>query len=128
MPVVRVKPAVIDARGAITDVLDGVPVECVTLLTSRKGSVRGNHYHKKTTQYAYVVRGRFRLFTQRPGQRVRARVVKTGELVVTPPLERHAFVALEDSLLLACAHGPRSGRSFETDTFRLTVPISQTRR
>ena len=128
MPVVRVKPAVTDARGTITDVLDGVSVECVTLLTSKKGAVRGNHYHKKTIQYAYVMRGRFRLFTQRPGQRVRARIVKAGELVVTPPLERHAFVALEDSLLLACAHGPRSGRSYEADTFRLNEPISKTLR
>lgn len=124
MPVVRVKTAFADARGTITDVLDGVPVECVTLLTSKKGAVRGNHYHKKTTQYAYVMRGRFRLFTQRPGQRVRSRIVKTGDLVVTPPLERHAFIALEDSLLLACAHGPRSGRSYEADTYRLDVPLT----
>ena len=125
MPVVRVRPAFADPRGTITDVLDGIPVECVTLLTTKKGAVRGNHYHKKTTQYAYILRGRFRLFTQRAGQRARSRIVKAGELVVTPPLERHAFVALEDSLLLACAHGPRSGRSYEADTYRLTVPISK---
>ena len=124
MPVTRPRPAAADRRGTITDILDGVPVECVTLLTSRKGAVRGNHFHKKTTQYAYVLRGRFRLFTQRDGRPVRSRVVRGGELVITPPLERHAFVALEDSLLLACAHGPRAGRSYEADTYRLAEPIS----
>ena len=125
MRVTRVKPAVADRRGTITDVLDGTRVECVTLVTSKKGAVRGNHYHKKTTQYTYVLEGRFRLFTQRVGRPVQSRVVKAGELVVTPPLERHAFVALEDSLLIACAHGPRAGRSYESDTYRLDVPISK---
>ena len=125
MRVIRVKPAVADRRGTITDVLDGTRVECVTLVTSKKGAVRGNHYHKKTTQYTYVLEGRFRLFTQRVGRPVQSRVVKAGELVVTPPLERHAFVALEDSLLIACAHGPRAGRSSESDTYRLDVPISK---
>lgn len=125
MRVIRVKPAVADRRGTITDVLDGTRVECVTLVTSKKGAVRGNHYHKKTTQYTYVLDGRFRLFTQRVGRPVQSRVVKAGDLVVTPPLERHAFVALEDSLLIACAHGPRAGRSYESDTYRLAVPISK---
>ena len=125
MRVIRVKPAVADRRGTITDVLDGTPVECVTLVTSKKGAVRGNHYHKKTTQYTYVLRGRFRLLTQQGDEgRVRSRVVRAGDLVVTPPLERHAFVALEDSLLIACAHGPRAGRSYESDTYRLPVPLA----
>jgi quercetin dioxygenase-like cupin family protein len=124
MRVIRVKPAVADRRGTITDVLDGTRVECVTLVTSKKGAVRGNHYHKKTTQYTYVLRGRFRLLTQRGKGRVQSRVVKAGDLVVTPPLERHTFVALEDSLLIACAHGPRAGRSYESDTYRLSVPLA----
>ena len=125
MRVVRRRSANSDRRGTITDILDGIPVECVTLLTSRKGAVRGNHYHKKTTQYAYVLEGRFKVFSQRDGRKVDSRVVKTGELVITPPMERHAFVALEDSLLIACAHGPRSGRSYEADTYRLGTPISK---
>jgi quercetin dioxygenase-like cupin family protein len=128
MPVIRPKPAVTDRRGSITDLIDGLPVECVTLLTSKKGAVRGNHYHRKTTQYAYVLRGRFKLYTQRRGQSIRSRVVKTGDLIVTPPNERHAFVALEHSLLLACAHGPRAGRSYESDTYRLDVPLTDRRR
>ena len=126
MKVVKPRPAFKDSRGLIIDILDGVPVECVTLLTSRRGAVRGNHYHKKTTQYAYVLEGKLRLYTQQPGRPVRTRVITAGDLVVTPPKERHAFVALEDSVLLACAHGPRAGRSYEADTYRLDEPISGT--
>ena len=128
MKVVQLKPVFKDARGLITDILDGTPVECVTVLSSKRGSVRGNHYHKKTTQYAYVVRGKFRLYTQLPGRNVQTRVVKAGDLVTTPPGERHAFVALADSLLIACAHGPRSGKSYESDTYRLEEPLAGGRR
>ncbi len=124
MKIARPKTAHKDARGAIVDILDGIPVECVTMLSSKRGSVRGNHYHKKTVQYAYVLEGRLKLYTQNPGERVRTRVVRPGDLIVTPPLERHAFEALEDSVMIACAHGPRAGRSYEADTFRLDVPIS----
>lgn len=125
--VVALKAAFKDPRGLIVDILDGVPVECVTLLTSKKGAVRGNHYHKKTTQYTFVLEGKLRLFTQQPGKPVRRRVVSAGHLIITPPNERHAFVALDDSVLIACAHGPRSGRSYESDTYRLDTPLSGTR-
>jgi quercetin dioxygenase-like cupin family protein len=128
MEIVRPRPTNSDPRGTITDILDGTPVECVTLLTSRKGAVRGNHYHKKTTQYTYVLKGRFKIFSQRDGRTVTSKIVKAGELVITPPLERHAFHALEDSLFIACAHGPRSGRSYEVDTYRLETPLSQARK
>jgi quercetin dioxygenase-like cupin family protein len=86
--------------------------------------VRGNHYHKATTQYTYILDGRFRLYTQNPGEKVRTRIVKPGDLVISPPLERHAFKALEDAKLLAFCTGPRAGRQYEIDTFRLEIPIS----
>lgn len=124
MKVARLKSASKDARGVITDILDGTPVESVTMLTCRRGSIRGNHFHKKTTQYTYVLEGRFRMFSQVPGGKVRTQVVRAGDLVTTPPRERHAFVALTDSLLIACAHGPRSGKSYESDTYRLEVPLT----
>ncbi len=35
------EPAFVDARGAITDILDGVPLNAVTIITNKKGAVRG---------------------------------------------------------------------------------------
>jgi len=124
MKIARPKTAHKDARGMIVDILDGIPVECVTILSSKRGSVRGNHYHKKTIQYTYVLNGRLKLYVQNPGQRIRTRLVRQGDLIITPPLERHALEAIEDSVIIACAHGPRSGRSYEADTYRLDPPIS----
>jgi quercetin dioxygenase-like cupin family protein len=123
MRVERRKPTFQDARGVITDVLDGVRVECVTVLSTRKGAVRGNHYHKKTTQYLYVLAGRFRVFEQHAGGPVERRLLKAGDLLITPPRVRHAILALEDGTLVACAHGPRVGKDYENDTYRLDVPL-----
>jgi len=124
MIVTRKKPIFKDARGIITDIIERTSVDSITILSSKKGAVRGNHYHKRTTQYAYVLEGKFRLYTQEEGKNVKRKIIKKGDLVTTPPMERHAFVALEDSLLLACCNGPRRGENYEDDTFHLEKPIS----
>src|SRR5207245_1435526 len=83
----------------------------------KKGAVRGNHYHKKTTQYLYVLHGRFRAFEQRRGGPVEQRVLKAGDLWITPPRARHAILALEEGTFVACARGPRAGKDYENDTY-----------
>jgi quercetin dioxygenase-like cupin family protein len=128
MNILRPKAAFRDARGAIVDILDGIPVECVTILSSKCGAVRGNHYHKKTTQYAYVLEGKLKIYAQSPGQQIQTRLIRRGDLVITPPGERHTLVAVENSVILVCAHGPRVGRSYEGDTYRLAEPIPGPRR
>ena len=40
-----------DKRGLITDLLEKKTINAVTLITQKKGTVRGNHYHKKTIQW-----------------------------------------------------------------------------
>lgn len=124
MKVVHKKPDFIDKRGEITDILERIEVNCVTILTSKKGAIRGNHYHKKTTQYAYVLDGKFKLYTQLGGKKVQTKVIKKGDFVITPPMEKHAFKALEDSELLACFLGPRAANQYEDDTYRLKDLIS----
>lgn len=117
------QPAFADARGAITDIVESVPFDSLTLITSVKGAVRGNHYHKETTQYTYILEGSCRYYAQVPGGPVEQSLVVKGDLIASPPLESHAFEALEDSVLLAFCKGPRSGSQYETDTYRLEVPL-----
>jgi len=124
MKVVRKRAVFRDRRGQITDIFEGGKFDCLTILTCKKGSVRGNHYHKATTQYTYVLDGRFRLYTQNPGRPIMSRIVRTGDLVISPPLERHAFEALTDSELLAFCTGLRAGAQYERDTFKLEEPLS----
>lgn len=124
MNITRRKPAHRDDRGVITDLHVGEPVNALTTVTCRKGAVRGNHFHKHTTQFTYVLSGRLRYFAQREGDGVKRRVVQTGDLVTSLPRERHAFEALEDSVLLAFCHGPRAGMDYEKDTYRLAEPLT----
>ena len=128
MHVTRRKPAHRDARGVIIDILENDRVEAVTMLTSKKGTVRANHYHKKTTQYTYIVSGRVRVAEQRGNGRVERRILKAGDLLTTPPWVKHAVEALADTVLIACAHGPRRGKNYEDDTYRLETPLIPARR
>lgn len=123
MNVARKSPAHADHRGAITDLHVGEPVNALTTVTCNKGAVRGNHFHKLTTQYTYVLRGKLRYAGQTPGQPVEERTIAAGDLVTSLPLESHAFEALEDSELLAFCHGPRAGMDYEKDTYRLEYPL-----
>lgn len=119
----RPSPAFVDERGEITDLLVREPVEYVTQITSRSGAVRGNHYHKETTQWIYVVEGRLQVLTQLPGEAVRADVLEPGQLIINLPNERHAMIALTDARFLVFTRGPRGGEDYEKDTYRLSEPL-----
>ena len=112
-----------DARGIIRDIIAGVTVDSVSLITCKTGAVRANHYHKETTQYTYVVSGRLTYACQVEGGQVETREVAEGDITKSLPGERHAFKALEDSVILQLSHGPRQGMDYEKDTFRLETPI-----
>ena len=45
----HIDPAFVDARGEIINVFEGTTGH-VAYITSQKGSVRANHYHKKDIQ------------------------------------------------------------------------------
>jgi quercetin dioxygenase-like cupin family protein len=123
MKVTLLKPAFTDRRGAILDILTHVSVDAVTIITCKKGSVRGNHYHKKTVQYTYVVSGRIKYLTGKPGKKAKTRTLKAGHLVFSPAGETHAFEALSDSVILSLSSGPRKGFDYEKDVFRLPTPL-----
>jgi quercetin dioxygenase-like cupin family protein len=115
-----------DKRGEIRDILVGVPSDAITFITCAKGSVRGNHYHKKTDQYDYVLSGSFTCATKdmlNKNARMKKKIIKTGDLVFHPQNEAHAFKAKEKSSFLSITKGPRQGKHFEKDTIRLEKPL-----
>jgi len=46
-------------------------------------------------------------------------VMEKGDLIEVMPNESHAFKALENSSLVVFTKGPRGGKEYESDTFRL---------
>ena len=123
MDVTKITPDFEDERGAIADILRQEPIDYVTVITSKKGALRGNHVHKETVQYVYVMDGRLKALSQMPGEPVRTAVLGKGDLIVNMPQEGHAFEALEDTTFLVLTRGPRGGENYEDDTFRLETSL-----
>jgi len=123
MEIIKLLPAHTDARGTITDLISDDEINAVTLITFAKGAVRANHYHERTIQWNYVVKGEILLATQFPGGEKMERVLKPGEFAVTRETERHALKALTEAEVLILTKGPRAGTQYENDTFRLTEPL-----
>jgi dTDP-4-dehydrorhamnose 3,5-epimerase-like enzyme len=111
-----------DERGDIFNVFEG-RIEHVALITSKKGSVRGNHYHKKDHQYIYLVSGAFNshsVDTRDPSKRL-VIPMKPGDIVETPPLIAHAQEFTEDSVFLALTTRQRETGKYEEDTIAYEV-------
>lgn len=123
MQIARPSPAFEDDRGVITDILAKEPIEYVTLITSRAGAVRGNHYHRETHQWIYVLSGRLQVLTQLPGEPVRQADLEAGDLIENVPNESHAMIATTDASFLVFTRGPRGGEDYERDTYRLAEPL-----
>ena len=120
MIVRHVEPAFQDQRGQITDIIEHTPFDSVTVITCVKGAIRGNHFHKESIQYSYILSGCVRAFTQPPDGIVEMADLLANDLLESPPLERHALRALEDSVLIIITRGPRGGKSYEDDTYRVS--------
>lgn len=120
MLVKKIIPAFKDDRGVITDILQHTPVDSVTIITCIKGAIRANHYHKESVQYSYVLSGKMLAYTQMPDGPLESRTLAEGDMLESPVLERHALHAIEDSTLLIVTRGPRGGKNYEDDTYRVT--------
>ena len=47
-----------DSRGQIQDLIQDQNINAITKITFVKGAVRGNHFHKKTIQWNYLISGK----------------------------------------------------------------------
>ncbi len=117
-----IKPAFEDGRGSIYDVLEGNRIKHVGILISEAKSIRGNHYHKKATQWTYVIDGRIILYLRQLEQtKIKKIEMKPGDMVELPPLTIHATESLEKSKILILTDQPRVDNGYEYDTFRIKI-------
>ena len=119
----NIRPEFTDERGGITKILDDgkTVIRSVLLISSKKGSVRANHYHKKDAHYAYLLSGRME-YTEAPVSepgRLESVVLEAGDMVLSSPMTIHRMRFLEDSVFLALATESRSQADYEADTVRI---------
>jgi oxalate decarboxylase/phosphoglucose isomerase-like protein (cupin superfamily) len=119
---VALEPAHADARGYI-QALVNVPVHNVSLIMSKKGTVRSNHYHKTDWHYIYVISGAFDYYFRRHGSsdNVRQFACKEGDMIWTPPMEDHTTVFTQDTVILALSLLPRDQEAYESDVVRIVL-------
>ena len=123
MQIIKTPINFIDHRGQIIDLIEDCNINAITAISFNPGAIRANHFHKKTVQWNYLVSGVVRIVTKKPGEIQKEYVLRPGDLVKTEALEEHALQGLENSLLIVFTQGPRGGKEYESDTYRLTHPL-----
>ena len=112
----------IDARGVIADVFYNVNINHVAIVKSEPNVIRGNHYHKETTQHMLMTKGSLEYWykpvdSTEPPQMYLA---TPGDLVTTKPYEIHTLkVTEEGNEFIVFSEGKRGGKDYESDTFRV---------
>ena len=119
-PRVALAEAFTDDRGAIQPLVDQL-MRSAVMITSRKGAVRGNHYHRTDWHYCYVVSGTMEYFHRPAGSAGEPErlVIGAGEMVFTPPMVEHAMRFPEDTTFLTLARNPRNQEDYEADIVRV---------
>ena len=112
-----------DDRGVIENLTVG-DYTSVLRITSKKGTVRANHYHQQDSHTCYLAKGKIEYVTRSatdksaPLEKV---TITPGQLFYTPPMLAHAMVFLEDSEFYCFT--PRTGNQaeYENDVIRVTL-------
>ena len=112
-----------DERGTIHDLITG-DLSSATEIFTVAGAVRGNHYHKLTTQWVYVVSGDMLVACDTLVAGIDQRVYHPGDFFEEQKGLPHAWKAMTDCRVIVITRGPRAGENFEDDTYRdLQFPL-----
>lgn len=120
----KVKPFHSDERGEMSYLLDEkVKITNVLIITSKKGTVRANHYHQKDSHYCYLLKGEMEYHEKDLAKNAKKEkvIVHAGEVVYTPPKKIHAMKFLEDSIFIALTTESRRQDIYEKDIIRVKL-------
>ena len=109
----------VDERGKIQPLVDIDFKSCV-LITSKKGTIRANHYHKTDWHFCYVLKGSIDYYYRPVGVKNTPQMlkIKKDQLFFTPPMVEHAMVFHEDTTFLTLGGNSRTQSKYEADLVR----------
>ena len=111
-----------DQRGAIVDIFYSEDINHVARVTSKPNVMRGNHYHKETTQHMLMTKGSLEYWYKPVDSDEKAKMVlaEEGDIVSTGPNEIHALkIGPSGNEFIVFSKGLRGGKDYESDTFRV---------
>ena len=101
MKILKLKRDFKDNRGFISDLFYQKKIKHISLIFSKKGSIRGNNYFKKNYQYIFNLGNSFEYWYKRLGQKkLKKKIIKKDQLLLTPPFEVHALKIFKSNKLL----------------------------
>tara|TARA_B100000902_G_scaffold3870_1_gene4950 strand:+ start:10447 stop:13008 length:2562 start_codon:yes stop_codon:yes gene_type:complete len=105
----------VDKRGKINNFELTEPINLIGHITSKKGTVRANHYHPVQEQKCLVTNGQFISVYQdllnQDAKKI-THVVNEGELIVTKPNVAHSMVFSKDTEFLNLVRGEREHKNY----------------
>jgi quercetin dioxygenase-like cupin family protein len=119
---IKMEKPFVDRRGRIQPLVD-LDMKSALLITSRKGTVRANHYHKTDWHFCYVLKGGIDYYERPVGSTRKPKKVhiRAGELFFTPPMVEHAMVFTADTDFLTLSRNKRSHEAYEQDLVRVDL-------
>lgn len=120
-----------DQRGTLFEVyrrdLDDIEVRQVYFSTSKKGAVRGNHYHRRKTECFCVIAGKARLHLKdlQSGQEcVLELKSQSPRFIKIPPFVAHAIVASSDGTMELLVFTTEEFNPDDPDVYESLVVVS----
>ena len=104
-----------DARGIISNYYFDDSINMIGYVESKKGTMRGNHYHPIQTQKCLLIKGSYVSITKDLANKnsvVETRLINEGDLSTIPPYVAHTMVFLEDSVFLNLVNGEREHQNY----------------
>lgn len=118
--VYTIKPVFSDKRGDIFDILEDKVNHIGMVTFAKKGVIRGNHYHKKSTQFTYVLSGKIKMTTTNlKGNEKKVFIMQKDSFAKIPPSTIHIYESLSKAEILDMTTESRKGTGYEKDTIRI---------
>jgi len=122
MEIKKIKPVFVDERGSIWDLLTDEAIQHIGFLVTRKGAVRGKHFHKEQKQYTLVTKGKMKIIVKdlkNNEPSIKEFELGVNDMIMFPPYHYHSIEALEDSECLVFTSKSRKDTGYEDDTYRI---------
>ena len=117
---VNLKDRFEDSRGFIQPLCD-LNMKSASLIFTKPGQWRANHYHKEDWHFIYVIKGEFEYFYKKTNsnENINKKIISVGELLFTGPMVDHAMLYTKDTEILVMSKNPRDQKTYEQDTVRI---------
>lgn len=105
MKIGKVEDKVVDERGSIVQVVSGEWRQ-LNIVTSKQGSLRGGHYHRKTREFFYVLHGEVKTKICTSDGKVHSYTFHSGDCFEVLEAEQHYLKFLKDTTLVVLYSAP----------------------